>query len=118
MEILSQKSVSGGQFPEVEGGSFFARRRVVGAVRARAAGDEGVLDAEDAALLERYVTAQEVPAERFHALAEARAKATDSALADLGAPTGATGLKAVEVAEMPDVAIAFHPRSAIKGPES
>jgi hypothetical protein len=54
---------------------------VTGALEDRARGEAGELDAEDQALLARYVAAVTVPPERLAALARARAEALRDALA-------------------------------------
>jgi hypothetical protein len=67
--------------PPLEDAGFFARRRVQGALEARARGEEGALEAEDEALLARYREATAVPPERYAELARRRAEAVRDVLA-------------------------------------
>jgi hypothetical protein len=68
--------VSGDQdLPELGDAGFFARRRVRGALADRARGETGALEAEDEALLARYLEATDVPAARYTELAGRRAEA-------------------------------------------
>jgi hypothetical protein len=70
--LLRERAGTGAALPEVEGAGFFASRRVAEALRE---GTKDALAGEDAALLARMVAAAEVPAERYAALARARAEA-------------------------------------------
>jgi len=115
MAILSEHALSGGALPDIENASLSAHRRVLGALRARAAEDEGALDAKDTALLERYAKAQEVPIERYRAFAKARAEAARDALIELGAPGEALQLRAAEPADQPGVGADLYPRAAQDG---
>jgi hypothetical protein len=73
--ILVEGVAAGKGLPELADAGFFARRRVAGALEARGRGEAGVLEAEDQALLARYLEATQVPAERYAGLARARAEA-------------------------------------------
>jgi hypothetical protein len=73
-QILAERAAAGGDWPEVEGGGFLARRRLVGALEARSRGEVGELSPEDAALLDRTAAAVRIPAERMQALARQRAE--------------------------------------------
>jgi hypothetical protein len=91
--------------PEIEGASFFARRRLTSALRERANGEAGALEAEDEALLARYVEAQQVPDARYEALAQARARAVVAAFTSAGAPSGALSIAPAARADEPGVGI-------------
>ncbi len=80
LRMLVERAGAGEALPDLEDSAFFARRRVWAALQARGRGEAGELEAEDAALLERYVAAVEVPSSRFEALAEERAEAARRAL--------------------------------------
>jgi hypothetical protein len=90
--MLREAAVAGDDLPELEGVGFFVERRVAGALRERAEGGEGRLEPEDEAILERYVTAMEVPEERLRELAGARAEAMRSGLLERGTPVEAVAL--------------------------
>jgi len=105
--ILRDRAVAGGGLPELEGSGFFARRRLASALRERADGGAGVLDPADETLLSRYVETQTVPAERYEALAKARAQSVSDALIAAGAPPNALTIGAAERAEAPGVAVKF-----------
>jgi hypothetical protein len=74
-QILAERAAAGEDWPEVEGGSFFARRRLAEALEARSRGESAALAPEDEALLARTAAAVQVPAERMQALARQRAEA-------------------------------------------
>jgi hypothetical protein len=96
-ELLARWEV-GVEWPEVEGASFFARRRIHGALEARERGEAGILDPEDEAILAGLVAALEIPPERVHELAVARATWTRGVLErDHG-----TDPARVEVRDAPD----------------
>jgi hypothetical protein len=118
LKILEEAANSGGDFLEVDDSSFFARRRVATALRARAEGQEGPLASEDEALFERYVAAQEVSEARFRALAEARAQSLRSALLELGAPAKALSVGTATPSEQPSVSIDFDPGGEEPNPET
>lgn len=86
--ILAEQLEAGEGLPELaDGPGFLARRRIAGAIQARARGEEGKLDPEDEAQLERYVAAVPVPDERLAALARARAEAVrEVSIAEFGVP--------------------------------
>lgn len=77
--ILEEQVVADAKLPAVEAG-FLQRRRLRGALRERAEGGAGELDAEDREVLERWIAAIEVPDERREALARQRAEAVRDAL--------------------------------------
>jgi hypothetical protein len=64
-----------------------------------------VLEPADEALLSRYVEAQDVPAERHDALAQARAQSVVNALTSAGAPAIALTIGTPKRADAPGVAI-------------
>jgi len=75
-QMLIEAIETGQGLPALEDGAgFLARRRISRALSERGRGEEGSLDAEDQALLDRYVAATPVPDERLAALANARAEA-------------------------------------------
>jgi hypothetical protein len=78
--VLIERVAADGDLPELADAGFFARRRVRGALEARSRGAEEPLEAEDQALLARYVEATEVPAERYTELARRRAEALREAV--------------------------------------
>jgi hypothetical protein len=80
--IAIERAVAGDKQAEVEGSGFLARRRIAGALRARAAGEPEELSPEDAALLEQVVAATPVPPERLAALADERAQRLHAILVD------------------------------------
>jgi hypothetical protein len=90
--MLREAAVAGDELPELEGVGFFVERRIAGALRERAEGGEGRLEPADEAILERYVTAMEVPEERLRELAGARAEAIRSGLLERGTPVEAVAL--------------------------
>jgi len=110
--ILRDRAVAGDGLPEIEGAGFFARRRLASALRERAEGGAGVLDAADEALLSRYVAAQTVPAERHEAFARARAQSVLDALIAAGAPAGALAIGTAGRAEAPGVTFEFGLRAS------
>jgi hypothetical protein len=97
--ILQERVAKDQALPEVADAGFFARRRVQGALAARARGEEGALEPEDEALLGRYVEATQVPPDRFADLARRRAEALRDLLAS--AHSLAPTRLAVEAAEAP-----------------
>jgi hypothetical protein len=103
--ILMEKALSGDDFPVVEDSSFFARRRIAAALRARGRSEVGLLSPEDEALLARYVAAQPVSLERLHALAGERANRLERALLEMGAPATALSIGLVAAAEEPSVSL-------------
>jgi len=103
--LLRDRAVAGDGLPEIEGAGFFARRRLAGALRERAEDGPGALSPEDEALLERYVGAQDVPVDRYEALARARAQSLLDALVSAGAPAGALTIGQPQTAEGPGVVI-------------
>lgn len=105
MKILEEKVVSGDDFPKVEDTSFFSRRRVAAALSARARSEPYELSSSDAALLERYVTAQEVTEERLRALADSRSASIQAALVELGAPTVAISVGIASASSGPSVSL-------------
>jgi hypothetical protein len=109
LKILEESANGGGDFPEVDDASFFARRRVAAALRARAEGRGGALEPNDEALLERYVAAQEVSEARFRALADARAEWLRSSLLELGASAEALSVGTATPTEQPSVSIDLDP---------
>jgi len=76
-QILLERLAADVDWPKVEGGSFFARRRLR---RALEGGEASGLEGDDADLLARYRTATPVPPERFVALAGRRAEAVTQRL--------------------------------------
>jgi hypothetical protein len=88
--ILAERIAAGEGLPEIpEGAGFLARRRIAHALEARARGEEGPLDPEDQAHLDRYVAAVQVPDERLAALARARSEAVKAAaVSDFGVDPG------------------------------
>lgn len=85
-QILIERVEGGDGLPDLEDGAgFLQRRRLTGALEDRGRGEPGELDAEDAAMLDRYVAAIEVPDERLTALARARAESVrDIAVSEYG----------------------------------
>jgi len=79
-QMLVERAGQGEALPDLEGAGFFARRRLFGALEKRARGDAVELSQDDQALLDRYVAAQQVPAERMMALARQRAETVRDAL--------------------------------------
>jgi Domain of Unknown Function (DUF748) len=79
-QILTERATAGDDLPEVAEAGFFAKRRVVDALRHRAQGEPSELSAEDAALLARYVAAVQVPDVRLQDLARQRAEAVRARL--------------------------------------
>jgi len=79
--ILVERALADEDWPKVEDAGIFARRRVRAALAERGRGGSAELDAEDQALLARYVAALQVPAERMRELARRRAEAARTALA-------------------------------------
>lgn len=89
-QMLIERLQGGDGLPELEDGAgFLQRRRLTGALEDRGRGEPDELDAEDAAMLERYIAAVDVPDERLTALARTRAEAVrEVAVSDYGvAPT-------------------------------
>jgi len=78
--ILVERATAGEDLPSVEGVGFLARRRLASALVDSGRGETGELDPEDAAALERWIEATEVPPERFSALARRRAEGARDAL--------------------------------------
>ncbi len=117
-KILEEAANSGGDFPDVDGESLFARRRVASALRARSEGKKGALAPNDEALLERYIAAQDVSEARFRALADARAQLLRSALLELGASAEALSVGTATPAEQPSVSIDLDPGGEEPNPES
>ena len=79
-----------------------------GALEERARGGEGALEAEDQALLARYVDATEVPAERYGELARQRAEAIRELLASAhGIPPARLVVETAPEAGRPEVAVAL-----------
>jgi len=86
-EMLAEAAVNGSEWPAVGAAkaSFFERRRVVGALKDHARGDQQALselDAEDAQRLERWVVQVEVPDSRREELARTRAQGLSDQLAN------------------------------------
>jgi hypothetical protein len=108
-QILKERADSGDDFPEVEGASFFARRRVARALRL---GDEAedALSADDKALLEKYVAAEQVPESRFRSLAETRSQSLRRTLIELGTPAEALSIGLMSASDQPSVTIALDSR--------
>jgi hypothetical protein len=79
--ILIERVAADRGLPALEDAGFFARRRVQGALAERGRGEAGALEAEDQALLARYLEATDVPAERYADLARRRAEAVRDVLA-------------------------------------
>ncbi len=73
--VLIERVSADQDLPELGDAGFFERRRVRGALEARGRGEAGALEAEDEALLARYLEATDVSAERYTELAERRAEA-------------------------------------------
>lgn len=101
-QILAEQVVADAKLPPVDAG-FLQRRRLRGALKERAEGGAGQLEAEDREALDRWVAAVEVPDERREQLALARAEAVrdvlvsdhrvDRARVRIGDPTeGAPGV--------------------------
>ena len=109
-KILAEKALSGADLPELDGVSFFARRRIQAALRARGSDAEETLSPEDDALLARVVAAQEVSETRFRALAEARAESLRTMLLDFGAPAEALAIGSADASESPSVSIELDSR--------
>jgi len=109
---LRERAAAGEGLPHVGAGGFFARRRVVSALRERAAGETGELAPEDQTLLERTVAAQPVSDAQRRDLANARAEALRDALVDAGAPAEALRLGDPSEAAQAGVALALGTRSA------
>jgi hypothetical protein len=110
LQILTEKAQSGGDFPDVEGGSFFARRRVAGALRERADGGVGALEPADEQLLQAYIAAQPVEAARLASLAQARAEALLGAFAAVGVPPDAVSMDGPASGDVAGVALGLGPR--------
>jgi hypothetical protein len=86
--ILEEQVLADAKLPPVDAG-FLQRRRLRGALRERAEGGPGALDADDSAALARWVATVEVPDARREALARARAEAVrDALVADHGVAAG------------------------------
>jgi hypothetical protein len=77
--ILVETASAGEELPSVDAG-FLRKRRLRGALEARARGEATGLGAEDAALLDRWLEGVKVPAARRKALARARAESVREAL--------------------------------------
>jgi len=105
LAVLQDRAVAGEGLPALQGAGFFARRRLASALRERAEGGEGRLDADDEALLARYADVQQVPTQRYDALATARAQTVASALSAAGAPQGALTIGPPETADTPGVVV-------------
>ncbi len=82
--VLVETLGAGGDLPDLDGVGRLERRRIAGALRARARGEPGALGEEDTALLARYVASVEVPPARLEALAQRRAEAARDALVEAG----------------------------------
>jgi hypothetical protein len=80
--IAIERAVAGEDQAEIEGAGFLARRRIAGALRARASGEPTSLSPEDQTLLERTIAATHVAPERLAALASARAARLRELLVD------------------------------------
>jgi hypothetical protein len=103
--VLRDLAVEGEGLPEREGVGFFARRRLSSALRERASGGAGALEPADEALLSRYVETQDVPIERYEALANARAQSVVDALISAGARADSLTVGAPARAHTPAVVI-------------
>lgn len=79
-QILAEQVVADAKLPPVDAG-FLQRRRLRGALKERAEGGAGRLEAEDREALDRWIAAVEVPDERREQLALARAEAVRDILA-------------------------------------
>ncbi len=79
--ILVERVTAGEGLPALADAGFFARRRVQGALAKRGRGEAGELEAEDQALLARYLEATPVPPVRYADLARRRAEAVRDTLA-------------------------------------
>jgi len=109
-KILEEKAGSGEELPEVDGVSFFARRRITAALRAHSSDAEAELAPEDEALLARYVAAQEVDEARYRALAEERAQSVRTTLLELDVPAEALAIGSTSPSEHPSVSIDLNSR--------
>jgi hypothetical protein len=108
-KILRELANSGGDLPEIDGASLFARRRVATALRGDDAAEDE-LSPEDKELLEKYVAAQEVSQARFRALAEMRAQSLRSTLLELGAHAEALSIGSPSPSDQPSVTIDLQSR--------
>ena len=82
-ERLLREAVAGdGDVPPAPDAGFLQQRRLRAALRERAAGGPGALEADDRAALERWIAAVDVPEERLDDLADARAAAVRDRLVD------------------------------------
>jgi hypothetical protein len=103
--ILAER-VAADTAPDLDGLGFFQRRRLVRALEERAAGGAPGLDAGDAATLERWIAAVEVPTDRVAALAGSRAEALRARLvADHGVPDARISLAAAAEPGDPGVVV-------------
>lgn len=82
--ILIERVTEGDGLPDLDGTSFFSRRRIAQALRDKAEGKQPQLSEEDRALYDRYVASVEVPKSRLDELARRRAQAVRSLLAAKG----------------------------------
>jgi hypothetical protein len=103
-KILVELANSGGDFPKIDGTSFFARRRIASALRDGDAAEDALAQ-EDRALLENYIAAQEVSEARFQELAETRARSLRTKLLELGTPEEAISIATPSAADRPSVTI-------------
>jgi hypothetical protein len=71
-EQVLREALEAGNAPDLADSGFLQRRRLRGALEARARGAPDELDAEDRAALERWIAATPVPPERLQALAALR----------------------------------------------
>jgi hypothetical protein len=106
--LLQEDAVEGRSFPEVEAAGLLSQRRVKNALRERAAGDDGPLDAEDAELFERFIAARTVPRESLEALAQARQTSVRDALNAAGVPVRRLRLAGPVDTEEPGVSVELH----------
>jgi hypothetical protein len=118
--MLVEMAVAGSDFPELSDAGFFAQRRIASPLADRAKGKLTPLEAEDQALLERYIEAQNVPEARALAFAQLRAEVIRDALIAADAPTEAVVLEQPSAAEAAGVSVAFQVRKrlTVVAPES
>jgi hypothetical protein len=116
LAMLEEKAARGDSFEDLEGVSFFARRRIERALAKRAAGEPGPLGPDDEVLLRRFVDGQPVPESRKTAFALARAGAVRDALLEAGAPAHALEILPDSIAGRPGVSVELSALDAAPAP--
>jgi hypothetical protein len=116
-QLLSESVVSNNPLPDLtvpariegrsvdEGSPRLYKRRIAHALRERAEGDRGKLDAEDEARLDAYVEMQHVPEPRMQSLRSERIEVVREAFVEAGAPEGAIKVAQLEPAEQSGILI-------------